>query len=482
MNTTDLAYSSATELAKLLRGKELSPVEITEATLARAEASAPVLNAFVTLCGDQAMAAAKEAEAAIMRGDDLGPLHGIPMTVKDLVNTEGVRTTFGSYIYEHNVPDEDAVAVARLKQAGAILIGKTTTPEFGHKPLTEAPLFGRTRNAWSAERTSGGSSGGAAVATAAGIAPLAISTDGGGSTRIPAAANGVVGFKKSLGLVPHDSAPDAFGNTSYIDPTTRTVRDCALMLEAMAGPHWSDPHSYFMPRTGFVAAVDAPGDLAGIRMAWRPYLGNTAVDEEVLAQCRTAADVFIGQKATLSEMADDFEPAEPVFQVLWSSLLNARFRKFVPEFESRMSETLLRQMEQGAQTTGEDVVKAIFARTNIYRQVQTWFEDVDILITPTLARTALPIDHDFFGAVMINGAPAGTVRQAWYPWTHPFNLSGNPAITLPASFHSDGLPIGLQLVARRGEDALLLRAATLFEEARPWADVRPSLTELDQRA
>ena len=479
MSAQDLAYTSASELAQQVRDKALSPVEITSAVLDRAERSQAALNAFITICADEAMASARAAEAAVVGGKPLGPLHGVPVTVKDLVNTAGIKTTFGSYVFENNVPTTDAVAIARLKAAGAIIIGKTTTPEFGHKPLTEAPLFGRTCNAWSSDHTSGGSSGGAATATAAGIAPLAISTDGGGSTRIPAACNGVVGFKKSLGLVPHDTAPDAYGNTSYIDPTSRTVRDCALMLEAMAGADSSDPHSYFLPSSGFVDAVDGARDLQGIRMSWRPYLGNTMVDDEVLATCEDVAQSFAAHGATLSDMDDDFAPTEPIFQILWASLLNARYRKFVAEFGDRMSETLLRQMDQGQAASGEEVINCIFTRTEIYRQVQSWFGNTDILITPTLARTALSIDHDFFGDVIINNKPAGTVRQSWYPYTHPFNLSGNPAITLPAGFSSDGLPIAIQLVGRRGEDALLLRAAALFEQSRTWADRRPHIPEID---
>jgi aspartyl-tRNA(Asn)/glutamyl-tRNA(Gln) amidotransferase subunit A len=448
-------------------------------TLSRAEASQPILNAFITICSDHALDVAREAEAAVMRGDPLGPLHGVPMTVKDLVNTRGVRTTFGSYIFEHNVPVHDQIAVARLKKAGAILIGKTTTPEFGHKPLTEAPLFGRTRNAWSAERTSGGSSGGAAVACAAGIAPLAVSTDGGGSTRIPAACNGVVGFKKSLGLVPHETAPDAFGNVSYIDPTTRTVLDCALMLEAMAGPDPSDPHSAWIPHTGFVDAVERGGDLSGVRIAWRPFIGNRGIDRELLRLCETAFGAFRELKAETSEMADDFEPTEPVFQVLWASLLNARYRQYVEKYGPRMSETLLRQMDQGVKATGEQVLKALFTRTNVYRQIQGWFTNVDLIVTPTMTRTAVPIDHDLFAPILIDNQPAGTVRQSWYPCTHPFNLSGHPAISLPAGFHPDGLPVALQIVGRRGEDALVLRAAAAFERMRPWTTRRPALPELD---
>ena len=223
-----------------------------------------------------------------MRGEGLGPLFGVPFSVKDLVNTAGVRTTFGSVAFADNVPSADSVAVARLKRAGAILIGKTTTPEFGHKPFTEAPLFGRTANAWDQSRTSGGSSGGAAVAVAAGLGPLAIGTDGGGSGRIPAACNGVVAFKQTLGLVPHDLTPDGFGNQSYIMPITRTVMDSALMLQAMAGPDPSDPHSLGLPAADFVAAARSEGDLKGLRIAWRPYLGNRKVAREVMALCEAA--------------------------------------------------------------------------------------------------------------------------------------------------------------------------------------------------
>src|ERR1700674_1299320 len=237
MMDDDLAYLSAAELSRLIRQRQLSPVQLVRSTLARVERSQPVLNAFITVCAGDALSAARDAEQAVMRRASLPPLHGVPFSVKDLVSTKGVRTTFGSRIFEDHVPTVDAVAIARLKAAGAILIGKTTTPEFGQKGLTEAPLFGRTRNPWRVDRTPGGSSGGAAVAVAAGLGPIAVATDGGGSTRIPAACNGVVGFKQSLGVVPVDSAQDAFGNISYVTPMTRTVMDTALMLDVMAGPH-----------------------------------------------------------------------------------------------------------------------------------------------------------------------------------------------------------------------------------------------------
>ena len=226
----DLTRLPASDLHARIAAKDVSPVELTKAVLERAEKLQPVLNCFITIAGEQALAAAMLAEQAVMDGKPLGVLHGIPFAAKDLVNTAGVRTTFGSLLYENNVPKEDAVAAARMKSAGAILFGKTTTPEYGHKALTDAPLFGRTRNAWSAERTSGGSSGGAAVAVAAGIGPIGIATDGGGSTRIPAAANGMVGLKQSNGVIPHSQVADAFGNYTYVTPMTRTVMDAALML------------------------------------------------------------------------------------------------------------------------------------------------------------------------------------------------------------------------------------------------------------
>src|SRR5436190_22617189 len=211
------------------------------------------------LCGEEAMADEKKAERAVMAGEPLGLLHGIPFTVKDLVNTKGVRTTFGAVPYKQHVPDHDAVAVARMRAQGAILLGKTTTPEFGTKCLTDSPLFGRTRNAWSNAHSSGGSSGGAAVAVASGIAPLAIATDGGGSTRIPAACNGVVGLKQSNGVIPHSQAQDAFGNQTYVTPMTRTVADTALMMQAMAGEHASDPWSIGFSAQDFIDGAAARG-------------------------------------------------------------------------------------------------------------------------------------------------------------------------------------------------------------------------------
>lgn len=478
MSTTEIAYLSAADLARMIRTKEISAVEVMRATLARAEQAQPLLNCFITICADEALRDAAEADARLARGEPVGPLHGVPLHVKDLVNTAGVRTTFGSLIHEHNVPGADQVSIARLKAAGAILFAKTTTPEFGHMCWTEAPLFGRTRNAWDETRTAGGSSGGAAVACAAGIGPLAVATDAGGSTRIPAAANGLVGLKQSIGMIPHDTAPDAFSNMSYITPTTRTVMDTALMLEAMAGWHRSDPHSFGMSAHGSVAAARGDGDLKGLRVAWRPYLANTVCDREVLSLCEAAVQALGDLGAVVEPMGDDLEPTEPFWLTLSTALWNARFSDLIPKWRDRISPTLIAQMERGTKATAEDVGRALMLRTRLYRQVQEWFERFDIIAMPTLSRTALGIDEALFEPIVIENRKVDTVRRAWYPYTHPFNLTGNPAIVLPAGLHADGLPVSVQLVGRRGEDQGLLRVAALYEAARPWAHLKPVIPGL----
>ena len=475
MATDAIAFTPAHRLADMIRSKQVSVTEVMRSTLQRADEAQATFNCFITLCPERALSEAAAADRAIAAGDELGCLHGVPFHVKDLINTAGVRTTFASSMYEHNVPSEDAVSVARLRKVGAILIGKTTTPEFGHMPYTEAALFGRTRNAWSAERTCGGSSGGAAVAVAAGVAPLAVATDAGGSTRIPAACNGVVGFKQSAGVVPHEAAPELFANLSSINPMTRNVADCALLLETMAGQHPADPASYGAPSTGFIAAAQPRGSLKGLRVAWRPLLGNSVIDSEVLDLCERAAMALGELGAVVEPMDDDLEPVEPAWFAYASALWNARFSDALPRWGNRLSPTLKRQMQLGRDLGADAVGRALLRRTELYRKVQGWFERFDVVVTPTLTRTALPIEERLFEPIEIEGEKVDSVRRAWYPYTHPFNLTGHPAISLPAGFHSDGLPVAVQLVGRRNEDAELLRVAALFEAARPWAARRPAL-------
>lgn len=476
----DLVYAGAAELSGLIRAKAISPVELTRATLQRIHRSQPVLNAFITICDDQALEMAKAAETAIMRGDPIGPLHGVPFSVKDVIATADVRTTFGSLIFKDHVPDRDAVAVARAKAAGAVLIGKTTTPEFAFLGLTEAPLFGRTRNAWSADRTSGGSSGGAAVAVAAGLGPLAIATDAGGSARIPAACNGVVGFKPSLGAVPHDWAADGFSNMQYVSPIARTVLDAALLLDVMAGPDILDPLSLSRIRIEHAAAALGGGDLKRCRVQWRPLLGNSSLAAELRSACESALAVLADLGAEIRDGSDELENPEQLISVVNASYRRAQYGALIEQHRDVASPSLIRQFQNVSSISAEQLWQGLIARTSLYRQIQAWFEHTDLIVTPTLSRTALPIDQDFFAPIEIDGALTNTPRRAWYPYTIPFNASGNPAISIPCAWSDDGLPIGLQIVGAIGADALVLRAAALFEQAKPWAARRPALPELER--
>jgi len=475
MNDAALCYLPATELAERFRRGEASPVEAVDAVLARIKASQPVLNAYLAVCADDARAAARAAEAQLAQTETPPPLLGVPFSVKDLVNTAGVITSFGSRLLAGNVPAEDSICVARLKQAGAILVGKTTTPEFGHKPLTEAPLFGRTGNPWDPARSCGGSSGGAAAAVAAGLAPLAVGTDGGGSIRIPAACCGIVGLKPTLGRVPHDQAADAFGNLAYLGPMTRTVADAALMLEVMAGPDACDPYAVGAQPERFADAAQADGDLAGWRIGWRPLLGNEAIDCDVLGLATAGVQSLAGLGAEVETIDAPFENTEAFWLAITQSIWASRFQDYAATAREQMDPTLLIQMERGRAYSAVDVQDALRARTRIFRTVQQWFERYDLIATPTLSRTAVAIDQDPLGQVEVDRSPAGSLRGAWYPYTHAFNLTGHPAITLPCGFADDGLPAGLQLVAPWWAEARLLKAAALFEAARPWRQHWPAM-------
>ena len=470
-----LTRLSAAELRTRIAARNLSPVEVTEAVLARAEALQPELNCFITLAPEQARAAARKAEDAVMRGELLGLLHGIPFAAKDLVNTAGVRTTFGSLLHADTVPKEDAVCAARLKQAGAILFGKTTTPEFGHKALTDAPLFGRTRNAWSAAHTSGGSSGGAAVAVAAGIGPIGIATDGGGSTRIPAAANGMVGLKQSNGVIPHSQVADAFGNYTYVTPMTRTVMDTALMLQAMAGPHPSDPWSIGVAPQDYLTAARAEGDLKGKRILYSATLGNTVIARDVRAAFEQALVRLRDLGAELIELTEALPDMEPVWKVINHTTWRARFDEMIRRDGNRLSPSLVRQVAMAADWSGADYQRAMFQRSDLFRMVQRWFETADYLVTPTLSRTALSIEQDLFEPIEIDGVEAGELRRNWFPYTMPFNITGHPALSLCCGYDTEGLPIGLQIVGRFRDEASVLRAAALYEASEAWLDRWPDL-------
>ncbi|SFQ72352.1 aspartyl-tRNA(Asn)/glutamyl-tRNA(Gln) amidotransferase subunit A [Variovorax sp. OK605] len=453
----DLMDHSARELAALIRRKEASPVEAVQAALARIEARRE-LNAFITVTGEQALDAARRAEAAVMAGEALGPLHGVPYSVKDLTLTAGVRTTMGSAIYEDFVPTSDAVAVARAKAAGAILIGKTTTPEFGHKQVATAPLFGRTLNPIDARYTPGASSSGAAVAVAAGLGSLALGTDGGGSIRIPASCCGIVGLKATLGVVPHLQAPDLYSANSFTGPMARDVADTQLLFDAIKGFDARDPYGLGGP----MPQRAVPASLRGLRVAWLPTAGNP-VDPEVEAVTTAAVRAMEGEGAVVETVQLDFVSLERHFLVVLQSMLAARVGANLERFGDRLDATLIDAVRKGRGHSAVDLHEATFAKTRCFAELQALFGRFDVLVSPTVSAPPLPIDMDVSGEVEIGGKPAGTIRGAWYPYTYPMNLTGHPALSMPCGKSAKGLPIGLQLAGRWYDDDYLLAIARLVE-------------------
>lgn len=457
------AFRSAADTARGVRSGELAAAQVVEECLARIEELDTKLRAFVTICAAEARAQAAAIDRDRAAGKPLGVLAGVPVSVKDIINTQGVRTTWGSRLMEQNVPGEDAVAVKRLKDAGAVLIGKTATPEFAYKLLTDSPISGVTRNPWNPELTPGGSSGGSAVAVAAGMGPLSLATDAGASTRLPAACCGILGLKPTLGRVPHSQVPDGFNNFIHLGVMARTVEDCELMLGAIAGPHAADPWSL----------CAQPAKAPRLRIEWRPLLGNTLLDDEVRSQCEAALSTLKDAGAAVRPIEEPFENAEAPWRVLQQSNWAARYFAKLGEVESKIEPGFAAGIRAGGAYTGQQLLAATVKRTEFFRKVQAWFERCDLVATPTMSRPPLAATHGVDEPITVNGKRAGDMRVAWVPYLNVFNLTGHPALSIPAGFTRAGLPVGLQLVARWHAETDLFAAARLVEQARPWAHARP---------
>lgn len=467
------AFTPAFELARRIRAGETSSEDITADALGRIAASQATLNAFVTVCSEEALAAARAVDAAAARGEDLGPLAGVPVSVKVIINTAGIRTTWGSRLMADSIPDADAVAVGRLKRAGAIVIGKTTTSEFAHKLLTDSPLTGVTRNPWNLDYSPGGSSGGSAVAVAAGLGPLSLATDAGASTRLPAACTGIVGLKPTLGLIPHNQVPDAFNNFIHLGLMARSARDVALMLDVVAGPHTADPHSLAVPPPRAFEALDTDRDLSDLRIAWMPLAGNPKLDDEVRAACERVVEVFCTLGCRVDTIDTPIENAEPAWRVLQQSNWAARFFARIDEVEDKIDPTFAAGIRAGGAYTGQQLLQATYKRTQHYRAVQGWFETYDLVLTPTASRPPLRADHGAFDPITIGGEEVGDMRASWVSYLNLFDLTGHPAISIPAGFTKGRLPIGIQIVGRWYEDSLVLAAAFAVEQALQLANDRP---------
>ena len=408
----------------------------------------------------------------MQRGDSLGPLHGIPISVKDLEMTKGIPTTLGSAVFRDRTPDIDSVVVERIRQAGAIILGKTNTPEFGLSGTTENKVSDPCRNPWNTERTPGGSSGGAAAALASGLCTLATGSDGGGSIRIPASFSGVFGIKPSQGRVPRYGGygRPAANQFSQSGPLSRTVGDAALLLQVLSGDDPRDPTCLREDTPDFSA--DLNNGVRGWRIAWSPDLGYAGVDPEVVRVTSEAAQVFQELGAEVEEPQLVVEDPFPAFWDAFATAAYTSYGHLLPEHEEEFTDYGLRSLQHGASVSGADLSRALLRVDLLRRQMENFFDQYDLLLTPTMAVAAFPIEQR---PGVIGGK---TVEPFWgyLPFTFPINMTGQTASSVPCGFSADGMPIGLHLVGPHGSEAKVLQASAAFEQARPWSQKRPPVS------
>jgi aspartyl-tRNA(Asn)/glutamyl-tRNA(Gln) amidotransferase subunit A len=468
MTNADIGFTPATKLAEMIRRKTISPTEAMRAILERIAAVDPKVNAFAHLAADRAMEQARAAEAKLLTGQKIGRLHGVPVTIKDLAITKDMPTQFGSHTMAGNQPTEDAPIVTRLQDEGAIVIGKTTTSEFGWTGVSHSPLTGITHNPWKYGYNAGASSAGAGAAAAAGFGPLHQGSDGAGSIRMPAHFCGVFGLKPSYGRVPN--YPAGGGDyTSHYGPLTRTVADSALMLEVMAGPSPLDHTSLEAGPAPYLARLGE--GIKGKRIAFSPDLGHARVDPEIAALVRKAAGRFAELGATVEEVKLPWAAEGPeLIRYFWSAH-TARLAAKLPQWEAKMDPGLVACIKDGARVDIVDYVLTRERKMAYIANMHRWFEDWDFLLTPAVSVAAFPAEK-----LMPDHWPQHPWDWvSWAEFSYPFNFSWNPAASTPCGFTPDGLPVGLQIVGKRFDDLGVLQAAAAYEAIAPWADKRPTL-------
>jgi amidase len=479
----DLCLTPAVELARMLRARKLSARELLAAFLDRIDRINPEINAIVTLAPERALAAAAAADDAAAAGEGLGPLHGLPIAIKDLAETAGLRTTFGSPIFAENVPERDTAYVANLRRAGAIVLGKTNTPEFGAGSQTFNPVFGATRNPYDRGLTPGGSSGGAAAAVTAGLLPFADGSDLAASVRNPAAFCNLVGLRTTPGLVPGDP----FDPLSVIGPIARSPADAALLLAGLSGQDADLPLSRPDRPSDFLDL--RPADPRGLRVAWSPDLGDLAVDPAVTAVLDQARGALEDLGCEVTEAAPELSDADEVFQVLRAQRM-AALGPLLPDSRDQMKQTLVWNIEKGLALTGADVAAALTRRAEIFQRMREFLGErqaefgarragpraretgFDVLALPTVQATPFSVDEEWVRE--INGVPQATYID-WMRSCSRITVTAHPAISVPAGFTPEGLPVGLQLVGRYGSDLGLLQIARAFTDATGHAATRPGL-------
>ena len=460
-DSTGLCFKSATELARLVRTRQVSASELLETHLRQIERVNPKVNAIVTLLPDQAREAAAAADAALARKAPVGPLHGLPIAIKDLVDTKGIRTTYGSRIYKDNVPTQDELLVERIRAAGAVVIGKTNTPEFGAGSQTFNEVFGETRNPWDPSKTCGGSSGGGAVALATGMLPIADGSDLGGSLRNPPSFCGVVGLRPSPGRVPDWPSRLPWATLSVSGPMGRSAEDVALLLSAMAGP---DPRAPLaLEDAGETFRRPLVRSFKGTRVAWSRNLGRYPVEPAVNAACDAVRGVFTDLGCVVEDGEPDFADADEAFQALRAWGYAAGHEQHLKAHRELLKDTVIWNAEQGMKLSGLDVSHALAKQGALYDRVRAFMERYDYLVLPVSQVLPFPVEERWVH--QINDVKMTTYID-WMASCYAITLTGLPAISVPAGFAPQGLPVGLQIVGRHHHDFAVLQMAHAFEQAR----------------
>ena len=471
----NLAFEPATKIGELIKSKELSPVEITKLYLERIEKLDSNLNSYLTVTADIALSAAQKAETEVMGGGELGALHGIPISIKDLQMTKGVRTTGGSLAYKDRIPEADCAVVERVLKAGAIMLGKTNSPEFGLLGANENRLGDPCRNPWNVDRTSGGSSGGAGASIVAGLTSLATGGDGGGSIRIPASFNGIYGIKPTQGRVSSFSGALTSPLANYLSqqgPLTRTVKDSALLLQVLAGYDSRDPGSLRAPVPNFLDS--ATREISGLKIGWSPDYGYASVDSEVLSITESAANVFTELGCTVIESNLKLEGAFDTWFTLFAAGAFATQGHLLDDEKDPLTWYARYAIEHGSKTTGADYVKAVGERDRMIQLFEDEFEKFDIILSPTMAVTAFPTDA--YPETIGGEEPYPNPEWGFLPFTHPINTIGYTAASVPCGFDTDGMPVGLHVLGKHGDEETVLAVSAAFEEAKPWIQHRPLLS------
>ncbi|TET57450.1 MAG: amidase [Promethearchaeota archaeon] len=474
MSKEDICFMSAWEMREKIKSQELTSQEITEAIIERIEKVNPKVNAYCTTTFEVAREMAKKADLAVKNSEKLGLLQGIPTSIKDLMQTKGIRTTYGSKLYEDFIPEQDDIAVQRLKEAGCVLMGKTNTPDFGHIALTNNLIFGPTNNPWDLEKNSGGSSGGAAASVASGLGPLALGSDGGGSIRVPSSLCGIYGLKPTFGRIPsYPRIGIAFWSMDHYGPIVRYVKDAALMLNVMKGSHPSDKNSFPDDGIDYVDIVEEKPKK--LKIGTSMTLGFfKSYEDEIEKNVLDAAQKFEQYNWNIENAKIKFKKSEHAFNQLACSGYANDLKK---DFENRpeyISPDLISEITYGLSLSILDIGKAMVIRKEVCEVFYKYFKDFDILITPTTPIPAFKIEMGKRGTIfpIIKGKALNIT--SWMSYTYPFNMTGLPAASIPCGWTKEGLPIGMQIIGRRYDEKTVLQVSKAFEEIAPWQDKRPS--------